>query len=84
MDKARNRKEKKKKKKLWGLKVEKKKNTKIATIGNTETVRYLCTIIKQVKHKVAWVWYVRGDNSLVFVVNIEVQTSVSVHYQSKA
>ena len=41
-------------------------------------------MFKQVKHEVAGVGYVRGDNSLVLVVNIEVQTSVSVHYQSKA
>ena len=46
--------------------------------------QYLCTVTKQVKHKVAGVGYVTGDNSLVLAVSIEMKTSVSVHYQSKA
>ena len=55
------------------------------TRNKTETMKkYLCTVTKQVKHKVAGVGYVTGDNSFVLAVSIEMKTSVSVHYQSKA
>ena len=54
----------------------------IMTRNITETMQYLCTISIQVKHEVAGVGYVRGHNSSVLAVNIKVQTSVSVHYQS--
>ena len=46
-------------------------------------MQYLCTIPIQVKHEVAGVRYVRGDNSYRLVIHVEMQPSVRVQGQSK-
>ena len=53
------------------------------TSNNIKTMQYLCTMIKQVKHEVAGVRDVRGDNSYMLVIHVEMQPPVRVQGQSK-
>ena len=43
-------------------------------------MQYLTTTITQVKHEVAGVRYVRGDNSSFCPIHIETETSVGGQY----
>ena len=39
--------------------------------NNIKTMQYLCTMVIHVKHEVAGIRYVRGDNSYMLVIHVE-------------